>query len=68
MCRCLNIMSVLLVTVILSAPAVYSEEFTFDYQKIINVDRTVTLDLRLGRGTIEVTGTEASSGRQCRRG
>jgi len=51
------ILSVLLMIVLFTAPPVASKEFTFDYQKIVEVDQPVTLDLRLGRGKVSVTGT-----------
>ncbi len=55
-CRATLIL-VLLLSMGVAVPA-FSEEFTFDYQKIIPVDGTPTLDLSLGRGKVTITGSE----------
>jgi len=52
-----KILSLLFIVVVMTAPPVASKEFTFDYQKIVEVDQPATLDLRLGRGSVTVTGT-----------
>jgi len=52
-----TILWLLCAVVVITAPPVASKEFTFDYQKIVEVDQPVTLDLRLGRGKVTVEGT-----------
>ena len=48
----------LLATVAVGAP-VLAEEFSFDYQKIIDLERPVSMSLEVLKGTVLVTGTEA---------
>ena len=50
----LSILAIFLAT----ALPVKSEEFTFNYQKLINIQKPVLIDLEMVRGAIMVTGTD----------
>ena len=47
-----------LVFLLFAGSSVNAKEFTFDYQKIVEVDRTVRLDMNMGRGKVTITGSE----------
>ena len=51
------ILSILAIFLATALPA-KSEEFTFNYQKLINIQKPVLIDLEMVRGAIMVTGTD----------
>ena len=51
------ILSILAIFLATALPAM-SEEFTFNYQKLINIQKPVLIDLEMVRGAIMVTGTD----------
>ncbi len=54
-----TISALLIVLVLLTAGReVAADEFSFDYQKIIDLKQQVTLDMRLVRGTVRIDGGE----------
>jgi len=48
----------LITQLLLVETSVYSKDYTFDYQKIIELDQRVNLNLTVPRGNITITGSE----------
>lgn len=58
MLRPTRLLAIVAILLIGDVSSVAAEEFTFDYQKIIDLEEPVRLDLQLLRGTVEVVGIE----------
>ena len=58
MSRLFSLVCIALVLVAATASVTVADEYSFDYQKIIDVHQPVLLDMQLVRGTVEIIGGE----------